>query len=549
MKNKKIIFTFPLVALLTLCASCGETETGKFNEYYDYNWTPGESSLEASQPTLKNPKGTFTVINEMRRTQNKVGLPSQGEANVLVVPINFANDDQFQTELGSTIDITFTDDDLKHLNDVYFNQKSTYGYPSVSEYYKKSSFNKLNLSGVVSPVVTLPHEYFVYVAQSQEYSKQTAYNNIIEYVYNYLFEETKTYYIGDFDSDNDNMIDAISLVCNYPYNLSFSSEAESIELLHKDFVGPNNVFFTDSITDSKKVPVNSFSIVSDSFRLGNYLNHDSRVYISLIGQMIGLDNYEDSTINTSTGLSRAPIGYYDMMSGAIGDHNSFSKYQLGWIEPTFISADDIPNEGLEITINNSVESGDTIILHTGNKSQFGEYLMIDLYSSTKGINVFDTLNASYTKRKLFSQDAIRVYQVDSRLVRGYSSNYVPFNDEPNFEDTITLKNGEVINYTYNYAYTNNSTNKYSEFGFKNYALVSLLSKKGSNRHLTDNTVELTIDDMFLQGDTFGSDDQISGFYKDFSFHGNGLDNDLLNITFEVTSISNGQAKLTFRRTK
>ena len=55
--------------------------------------------------------------------------------------------------------------------------------------------------------------------------------------------------------------------------------------------------------------------------------------------------------------------------------------------------------------------------------------------------------------------------------------------------------------------------------------------------------------MFLQGDKFGSDDQIEGFYKNFSFHGNGNNTSLLNITFEITSITKDEATITFRRVK
>lgn len=548
MKNKKILFTLPLVTLLTLFSSCGASETGKFEEYYDSNWKPGSNSLKVDQPTLKNPVGKFNTLNEIKRTQDKVGLPSQGEANILVVPVNFKNDDELQKEYGEDIDITFSEEDLKEINDMYFNTKNTYAYPSVCNFYKQSSFNKLNLSGVVSPVVTLPNTYIEYIETIYAHSYEDVYKSIIDYVYNYLFVETQTYYIGDFDSDNDKRVDAISIVCNYSYDLNFGND--TFTSLHQGFVGPNNVLFSDSIDDLEKTPVNSYSFISSSFRKLYYLNHDSRQYINLVGQMIGLNNYEDMTVNPTTSLSRAPLGYYDMMSGAIGDHNSFSKYQLGWIEPKFIKAEDISNDGLEVTIESSVKSGDAIVLYTGEKSLYGEYLVIDLYSPSDDFNKFDVDNASqYTNKKLFNQEAIRVYQVDSRLVRGYGSSYIEYEGEPNFDETKTLENGDKVSYVYDYAYTNDSVNNYEDYGFKNYPLVSLLSKSGTNRHLTYSGTDLTIDDMFLQGDSFGSDDQLSGFYKDFSFHGNGLNDDLLNITFEVKSISNGKAELVFRRAK
>lgn len=547
MKNKKILTSLSLITLLSLFSSCGEVASEKFLEYYDESWTPGANALNANQPSVKNPVGNYTVLNEIRRSQNKVGLPSKGEANILVVPINFKDDDLVQKEIGESVDITFDNNDLLKLEELYFNKKNSFGYPSVSSYYKTSSFDNLSLSGVVSPVVTLPDSYLSYVMKSSVSTKQEAMNDIIDYVYNYLFIETQTYYLGDFDSDNDKKIDAISLICNYSHSLSFQDP--TIDALHSSFVGANNVFFSSDIRNLNKTPINSYSLTSDSFRKNFYLEHDSRIYINLVGQMIGLDNYEDTTVNPLTGTSRAPLSYLDTMSGALGDHNSFSKYQLGWIEPKFIKAEDIPEQGLEMTINSAVTSGDSIILYTGSKTLFGEYLMIDLYSNTKGVNAFDSVNPSAYGQILFNESAVRVYQVDSRLVKGYGSLYNLFTQEPNFDETLTLPNGVKTSYTYDYAFTNNSVNKYSQNGMKNYALVSLLSKKGLNRHMTYYNTPLTIDDMFLPGDVFGGNDQITGFYKDFSFHGNGNNNTLLNITFEVKSITKNTATLLFRRAK
>ena len=547
MKINKILSIFPLITLLLISTSCSETPNEKFSEYYDNSWVLGESALQTNQPTLKNPIGKFGTLNELRRSQNKVGLPSGGDANILVVPINFKDDVEIQEAIGYENDITFTDDDIKGIEETYFNEKNSFGYPSVSSFYKTSSFGKLNLSGVVSPVVTLPDTYTSYLMKSGTSTLLDAYNLIIDYVYNYLFVETKTYYIGDFDSDNDKRVDAISLVCNYSYSLTFSNT--SIDTLHKEFVGPNNVYFSDTIKDINKTPVNSYSLIADSFRTPLYLNHDSRLYISLIGQMIGLDCYEDRILNPQSGTMRAPLGYLDVMSGATGDHNSFSKFQLGWIEPKFIKADDISDDGLQVTINSAVTSGESIILYNNNKSMFGEYLIIDLYNPKKGVNAFDSVNASAYGKKLFSRNAVRVYQVDSRLVRGYGNSYASYNEEPKFDELVALPNGEQVSYTYNYAYTNNSVNNYASFGFKNYPLVSLLSKNGSNRHLTYYGTELKVNDMFLEGDIFGANNQINGFYKDFSFHGNGNNNSKLNITFEITSIQDEQATITFRRVK
>ena len=192
---------FPLVFLMSLTTSCGQ-EIAKFEEYYDSSWTPGENALETNQPSVKNPNGKYGLVNEIKRTQNKVGLPSQGHGNLLVVPVTFLGDKELEQQTG--VDLTFNDFDLEQLNNVYFKTtKKANEYPSVKMFYEQSSFGKLKLDGVVSPVVELPKEYTDYLMKAYTSSIESAHLEIIDYVYNYLFEETKTYYVGDFDSDND----------------------------------------------------------------------------------------------------------------------------------------------------------------------------------------------------------------------------------------------------------------------------------------------------------------------------------------------------------
>ena len=124
------------------------------------------------------------VLNEIRRSQNKVGLPAMGKANLLVVPINFKNDVDYQ-KLNRNVDITISDKDIININDAFFGKDRD--YPSIKEYYSSSSFGKLELDGVVSPVVTLPKEYTDYLTKSYLTTPKQVISEIVEYVYDYLF--------------------------------------------------------------------------------------------------------------------------------------------------------------------------------------------------------------------------------------------------------------------------------------------------------------------------------------------------------------------------
>ena len=538
---KKKLLIFPLIALLSFTFACSGESNTKFEEYYDSSWIQGENAITNNIPSIKNPKGECTIINELRRSQNNIGLPTKGDANILVVPIDFLGD--FANQIFTNVDVTYTDKDLSNIEKTYFADISNNIFPSVKSFYKASSFNKLNLNGVVSPVVTLPKEYKDYLSKAHAVSINEAVNEIISYVYDYLFNETKTYYIGDFDSDNDKKVDAISLICNYPINISFGDAY--LDATHRSLVDYKNVYFSSSITDIENTPINAFSIASDAYRFASNSGRDSHAFIYQVGRMLGLDDYEDLTGNVYTSYYRAPLGYMDIMGGLVGDHNVFSKYQLGWIEPRVITLDDIPDNGLTLTLNSSITSGDAIILSTSNKGLFGEYLMLDLYT-LEGVNEIDKEMISPYGLSLFDKAGIRLYQVDSSLVRGYDSIYTKYNGELDFDAIYVLENGEEVAYVYDYAYSNNSSIKYPTSGeIYNYPLVSLLSKKGVNRHLVDYSNYLTSSDLFLEGDSFATESQIEGFYRNFAFH----NEEKLGISFNVDKIENNTATITFRRVK
>jgi hypothetical protein len=243
-------------------------------------------------------------------------------------------------------------------------------------------------------------------------------------------------------------------------------------------------------------------------------------------------------------MIRATLGFQDMMQGAIGDHNPFSKYQLGWIEPKIISANSLPQEGLEVSITDLTTSGDAILLYTGEFNEFGEYLLIDMYYPTTILNRANTSNYGPYQSTMYSARGVRVTKVDARLVRGYGNRFNEFDGKTDFNDWTKLPNGEITQYIYDYAYTTNSVNNYYNYGITaNYPLVALLSKKASNRHLVDASIELSHNDLFKAGDVFAKTDSVDGFYKNFRFDGNGQNGPLLNINFQVEEFINNKANL------
>lgn len=562
MEFKKSLLALPFLALVFSIVACGPTtsDTSPTDEttiskptfepsVYDENWQPGENAIEgATQPRKKNPIGVESQLNKMRRTQQKSGIPSLGEANMLVVPLTFVGDKEIEKTVPG-LDLTFSKNDIVSIEDAFFyNDESTVDYmPSVSNYYWISSNNKLTLEGVVTPVVEYELDFISVLERTTNTSKAQVYSEIIDFIYNYLFVETKTYYVGDFDADKDGRIDAISVVINYPYAELFGSGTAATQYL-LDFVGLDNVGFTSDLINPETTLVNSFSFISDAFRTFNSTNDYSNAFIKNTGRMLGLDDYQDKTGNPLTGYFRSVTGYTDMMEGLVGDHNAFSKYQLGWIEPKLISANSIPQEGLEITIEDLTTSGDALLLYTGEHNMFGEYLLIDMYYHKSLLNEVNVAEQGLYGTNSFTNRGVRVTKVDSRLVRGYEGHYVEFDGKTDFNDYVRLPNGELVQYTYDYAYTCSSVNKYYEYGITaNYPLVSFLKKDGTNRHLTDSSTSFLHSDLWKEGDVFMSESSIDGFYKNFRFNGNGVNGPLLNINFQVNEFINGKAKLTLWR--
>lgn len=543
-KSKKLIALTLLAGLMVGCTNGGASSQ---EDYYDDSWTPGENAyVDAKQPEIKNPKGEFNSLSDMRRTQGKASLPSKGEANMLVVPIVFKGDKEIEAEDEVFNDLSFDEQDIKDINDTYFKKDASSLNPSVSSFYKTSSYDKLNIDGVVAPVIEIDFT-FDYVIQ--EMMNGVTVYEIVEYITNFvienLFDDTETYYIGDFDSDNDGKIDSLNIITHYPANINFTNE--TLNTLYKSLISAENIYFSSDYVDAR---FNALTLFSKTY-LEVKNDTDSHLPIYHVGKMLGLDDYLILDTSFTNGTFRTPMGLSDPMAGYVGDHNMFSKFQLGWVEPTFISMNDLTEEGKEIEIKPSFSSGDVIILHTGDKPGiFDEYLILDLYSPY-GINLKDKGNyvlGSYNK--VFDKVGLRVLHADARLVKGFGDTYHPFGETPDFDEVTTLANGNKQNYIFDYRNTNGANNKYFQFGITNdEPLVTILNRSGYNPHNVYGAVQVDSSYLFQQGDSFGTEDQIEGAYKNFRFWDIDGEGEELGIAFEVKNLSESAAKIKFWRAK
>ena len=88
--------------------------------------------------------GNAIKFKDVYENEGYVNLNSTGEAKILVIPVYFS--DMPLTRLNKSEEETIND-----INDTFFGDSSSTSYwESVSSFYQKSSYNKLQISGKVS---------------------------------------------------------------------------------------------------------------------------------------------------------------------------------------------------------------------------------------------------------------------------------------------------------------------------------------------------------------------------------------------------------------
>lgn len=348
----------------------------------------------------------------LAREDAAIGLPSVGTYSCLVVPIQFR-------------DTSISDNDLKKLNRA-FNGDDT-GWESVSTYYRKSSYNKLNLSFDIADVYVSSRTSRYY----ESYSK-AMYDDNNELYYQYgdeaLMLEVMAYLeplmdLSKYDVNKDGVIDAVYLIYSadveyfdddsiyWAYVSYYLASKEN----NKTFDGLDVYYYLFAGFDFMDEDVDEW------FKEDKDLKVNASTYIHETGHLLGLDDYYDYYPNEG---SDEGLGGADMMDSTVGDHNCYSKLMLGWIEPIVVTSDQT------ITLRSFESSGDFIMLLLDyDGTYFSEYLLIDLYSAT-GLN---EMHSNFEDSYLYggADYGIRIYHVDSSIDEPFSDEYFSVTDNNN----------------------------------------------------------------------------------------------------------------------
>ena len=322
------------------------------------------------------------------------GCPTVGDVPVLVIPVQFT--DATAAGKGYTVE---------KLMKAFNGGAADTDYYSLHDYFYISSYGKLDLD------ITVVDTWFCPKYTSSYYAKQTMdyYGDSVFIGDQMILDEALSYLatfmdLSAFDSDNNGYIDAVVMIntlsinpdsdFNWAYrywNIYTDSEDELYEY---DGVSANDYLWAQYGFLYETVDALGNSSYSDSSVMNTY------TFIHEFSHVLGIDDYYDTT------GEEGPLLGCDVMDVMAGDHNPFSKFNLGWLT----AADLIVTDGsVTVELSSFSESGDAVIIANDFDEELGAYqeYYIVIYYTAEGLNGGD---AGY-----FLRDGIVVYHVNATL--------------------------------------------------------------------------------------------------------------------------------------
>ncbi len=327
------------------------------------------------------------------------GCPTVGNPKVLVIPVEFS--DVTAASKGYQI---------SKIEAAFKGGAGTTDYLSVYEYYKQSSYGKLDLDIVVLDSWFRPSKtstYYKnatidYYGQEIEAGDQLIMNEALAYL-------AQTMDLSQFDSDGNTCIDAVVLITTleidsdttfywaYRYwNLYTDDDGYYYEY---DGVSANDYLWA------------SYAFMLEDWETGEYDNDgiNTYTYIHEMGHVLGADDYYD----TSYASEEGPMSGCDMMDSMLGDHNAYTKFNYGWLTGSRLV---VAESTVTLTLEDFSKNGDTIIIANNWDEALGvyqEYYILAYYTA-------NGLNGANEYAGYFARDGVVVYHVDASL---YSEEY------------------------------------------------------------------------------------------------------------------------------
>ena len=466
-----------------------------------------------------------TNLNSYYTLWKNRGYPhfkSVGENNLLVVPLKIKGYEEYATS-----------ENLKKINDSFFLEDSlnTLGYYSLSEYYKISSYNKLNIKGEVTPWIDLD-------LTTKEISSSSISNYTLdcgtyfptEKAINYI-KENLNIDLTKYDNDKDGFIDGVYFIYGCPTFLDDSSLSTSTfwNFTYYNVLNKNKASISSPVLMTYSW--SSFDMLSKG---SDKTKLDTHTYIHEFGHQLGLNDYYDTSNSGGLNPYTSPMGGLDMMDNNVGDHSAFSKFALGWVNPYIVNGD---YGEVNIDLKSLISDGECIILPTKeyNNTPFDEYFMIE-YVKNDSINKLDSTagypSTFYTDGRIirfYSKNGIRITHIDARSV---DSN-LDYTD--NINDMVMTKFSNTANTKQGY---------YCPLNNNSYVLTSLISANSSRNTLGTFFVANNTDLYNASSTIDFTSNSNSSRASSLPYNSNRFnDGNVFNYSIKIDSISESKASI------
>ena len=339
---------------------------------------------------------------ELYQSRGSDTVASVGDLNLLVLPIEFS-DYPFSSTFES--DLTKVLSSQEKSGDMYSE--------SLSSFYAKSSFGKLNLSFTVAP------SYYTGMSAKQAYERSlTSGKNLgiagpdngILLVSSALkkAKTTTEFDFKAFDKDGNGNIDGVIAI----YSCPNFRDTPAIQAFDQDQFYWAYTYWALEAPNKVSPTLNTYFWASYDFLYNKDGQLDAHTFIHEFGHLMGLDDYYiDQGCKIASVKDFNPVGMLDMMDGNILDHNAFSKAVLGWTAPKVIY------DSCSLTLRPSESSGDCFLIPSGkwNGTLFDEYFLVEFYTPT-GLNKADSTTL-YPGRPLgYNVPGIKIFHIDARVI-------------------------------------------------------------------------------------------------------------------------------------
>lgn len=499
-----------IITLSILCAGCANnTSSSSTSSSIDTSINKNTVNIEIKNDSLNGKVYSPEEITlsetlyslESKKLQNLQVLPSTGDVNILVIPILLPD--------YSNIDINNDgkDDKEKIIEDIekVFFSEDLDNYDSVKTFYKKSSFNKLNLSGEVT-------EWF-------DVAEWTSYKSAVEIDYYETYDVVESAIswaknilkidMTKYDSNQDGYIDGVWCIYSCPNYTNNGPKTDYNNYWAYTSWG------NQSTTPNVKNPIyNLFGWASYDFMYEGYgINKvDAHTYIHETGHFLGLNDYY------SDQMSYNPIGKIDMMDGNVIDHNSYSKMLLGWTKPyvvtksTTINLSSMSNENSLIVV-----PGDSYTITNNEFDPFSEYILIEYYTN-ESLNYNDSNNKYENGLIAPKENGVRIYHIDNRKFIVDTSDEFNITCKEYNNEKITSTKRLVLPITNHRGMDN--YNMYFNLDINVNLFDEIRMIESSNIDSFSNGGKQKSSSYFKEGDTFS----LEKYGKNFFYHGTTLNN-------------------------